>query len=127
MSKREYYCAGLNRLCKDIAAWRERKGFSTSWNNVPEKLMLVVTELSEAMEAYRHISTTALMALLGQSRFYTCAGADMDRLLNFREELADTCIRLFDLAGSLDINLEGEIEAKMHINEGRPQRHGKQR
>jgi NTP pyrophosphatase (non-canonical NTP hydrolase) len=40
-------------------------------------------------------------------------------------ELADTAIRLFDLAGSLNIDLEKEISKKMKVNEGRPIKHGK--
>jgi len=92
----------LNKLSKDIAEWREEKGFITSWENVPEKLMLTVTELAEAMEAYRH-----------------------DDKQNFTEEVADTFIRLCDICGSLGIDIEGAIKDKMEINKGRPFKHGK--
>jgi len=92
----------LNKLSKVIADWRKKKGFKTSWNNMPEKLMLVVTELSEAMEAYRH-----------------------DDKKNFNEEIADTFIRLFDICGSIGINIEDEIEKKMEVNKQRPFKHGK--
>jgi hypothetical protein len=30
----------LNKLAKEIALWREAKGFQTDWSNMPEKLML---------------------------------------------------------------------------------------
>ena len=92
----------LNKLSKVIADWRKKKGFKTSWNNMPEKLILVVTELSEAMEAYRH-----------------------DDKKNFNEEIADTFIRLFDICGSIGINIEDEIEKKMEVNKQRPFKHGK--
>lgn len=92
----------LNSISKEVAAWREEKGFKTDWSNMPEKLMLVVTELSEAMEAYRHDDTK-----------------------NFKEEIADTFIRLCDICGSLDIDIEDAIKEKMEINKGRPFKHGK--
>ena len=92
----------LNKLCKDIAEWREKKGFITGWDNMPEKLMLVVTELSEAMEALRH-----------------------EDKQNFTEEIADTYIRLCDICGSVDIDIESEISRKMEINKNRPHKHGK--
>jgi NTP pyrophosphatase (non-canonical NTP hydrolase) len=92
----------LNELAKEIKAWRVRKGFKTNWNNMPEKLMLTVTELSEAMEAYRH-----------------------DDRKNFAEEVADTFIRLLDICGSIGLDIESEIKNKMAINEKRPFKHGK--
>lgn len=92
----------MNQLAKDIVAWRKEKGFKTNWRNMPEKLMLVVTELSEAMEAYRH----------------------EDRE-NFEEEIADTFIRLLDISGSVGINVEEQISKKMAVNKKRPFRHGK--
>lgn len=71
-------------------------------NAIGNRLMLIVSELSEALEALRH--------------------NDED---NFKEELADVAIRLGDLCGGLHINLEKEIQKKMKINESRPYKHGK--
>lgn len=92
----------LNKLSKEVALWRKEKGFKTTWKNMPEKLMLVVTELSEAMEAYRHEDTE-----------------------NFKEEIADTFIRLCDICGSVNIDIEREIRTKMEVNKKRPYLHGK--
>jgi NTP pyrophosphatase (non-canonical NTP hydrolase) len=64
-------------------------------------LMLVTTETAEAAEAARK--------------------GDKE---NFAEELADICIRVFDCAEALGINLEQEIVNKMGKNEARPHRHG---
>lgn len=86
-------------LCHSIA---KEKGFWEKDRNVGEALMLVVTELAEAMEGYRH--------------------QDHD---NFREELADTMIRLFDLCGGLGIDIEAEIAKKTEKNKLRPYKHGK--
>jgi len=93
----------LKEWSEYVADWRENKGFETNWDNVMAKLMLVVTEVSEAVEAYRKD----------------------DLRHGFPEEIADTFIRLFDLCGSLDIDIEKYIEEKMAVNETRPYKHGK--
>ena len=113
-----YVCGGfLNQLAEDITRWREKKGFVTAWNNVPEKLMLVVTELSEAMEAYRHIKFPfGRMGTIEESEY----------TINFREELADALIRLLDLTAALGIDIEREVRQKMLKNEQRPSKHGKE-
>lgn len=98
----------LAEWCEYVKEWREGKGFRTP-SSIEEdelmlgKLMLVVTEISEAAEAVRH--------------------HDMD---NFREEIADTFIRLFDICGTMDLDIEWDIEAKMLTNTQRPHQHGKE-
>jgi len=87
------------RICHEIAV---SKGFWDEERNIGEALMLIVTELAEAMEAYRK--------------------EDQD---NFKEELADTFIRLLDLCGGLGIDIEEEIIRKSDKNKGRPYKHGK--
>ncbi|MBF0595036.1 MAG: nucleotide pyrophosphohydrolase [Candidatus Omnitrophica bacterium] len=86
-------------LCHSIA---KSKGFWDKERNVGEALMLVVTELAEAMEAHRK--------------------QDQE---NFKEELADTLIRLFDLCGGMGIDIEAEITKKCEKNKSRPYKHGK--
>lgn len=66
------------------------------------KLMLVVTEVSEAAEAVRH-----------------------DDVGNFKEELADAFIRLMDITSSCGYDIESEIRSKMAVNEQRPYKHAK--
>ncbi len=88
--------------CSYIANWREKKGFITEKSNMMEKLMLVVTELAEAAEDVR-----------------------TDSWDHFPEEIADATIRIFDIAGSLGIDLEEAINNKMIINQNRPYRHSK--
>jgi len=89
----------LSVLCHSIA---REKGFWDEERNIGEALMLVVTELAEAMEAYRKEDDA-----------------------NFKEELADTFIRLLDLCGGLNIDIEEEIYQKVLINKKRPYKHGK--
>ena len=89
----------LAQLCHSIA---KEKGFWDEERNIGEALMLVVTELAEAMEGYRHQDDA-----------------------NFKEELADAFIRLLDLCGGLNIDIEQEIYQKAIVNKKRPFKHGK--
>jgi len=119
MSILSWHCRGqLNDLCARIAEWGLKKSFVTNWGNVPEKLMLVVTELSEAMEAYRHIAWS--LDLVEEPK-----PQENEVAANFREEIADAAIRIFHLAAALGIDLEDEIDKKMSVNEKRPRKHGK--
>ena len=119
--------SGLQLL---IGQWRKAQGFETHWKNVPEKLMLTVTELSEAMEAYRHL-TPAFINHVANQRI---EGAMIDWedpnqfliLDNFGEELADVIIRMFDLADAMGVDLQSEVCQKMAVNELRPYKHGKE-
>lgn len=68
--------------------------------NVPEMLMLVVSEIAEAMEGHRK-------------------GLADDKLPHrqmLEVELADAVIRILDLAGGLDLDLGGAFVEKMEYN-----------
>ena len=69
---------------------------------IAKRLMLIVSELGEALEALRN-----------------------DDRENFAEELADVAIRLGDLCGGIGIDLESAIEKKMEKNRKRRYKHGK--
>jgi len=87
-------------------AARDKK-FWERERNVGEMLMLVVSELGEAIEAHR-------IGNFGVGRKDT-----------FEDEIADAVIRLFDLCGGLGINLEKQMEWKLAFNKKRGMRHGK--
>ena len=98
---------------KEIHAWAHSKKFyplecelpcaaKHMTGSRPALIMLVVTELAEAVEADRK--------------------GDEE---NFAEEIADAVIRLLDLCGAEGIDIEAEVRKKMAINHGRPMRHGK--
>jgi NTP pyrophosphatase (non-canonical NTP hydrolase) len=121
----------LKDLQREIGIWRKRQGFKTSWRNVAEKLMLAVSELAEAMEAYRHLKPEFLERLASADDAPIDVPAEgfaeqIEWHKNFGEELADTLIRLFDLADALDVDLLQEVCWKMAINELRPYKHGKE-
>lgn len=119
-----YVCQGsLNKLAENISKWSTSKGWSIKWGNVPEKLMLVVTELAEAMEWYRYFSADDMVELEKGLKELTSERGE-DSLVQFRIEMADAVIRLLNMSSSLGIDIEKEIAAKMERNEKRPFKHG---
>lgn len=78
---------------------------SKGWHEKPVEigtmLALIHSEVSEALEADR----------IGDAE-------------NFVEELADVCIRIFDLCGLLQIDLDKAIRHKMEKNKARTYKHG---
>jgi len=75
--------------------------FDVDIDIVPRWLMLMVTEIAEAMEAYRH--------------------QDFE---NFKEELSDTIIRIMDTCEAMDIDLLDVILKKCEKNRKRGYKHG---
>ena len=89
--------------------------------DVPEKLMLIVSEVSEAMEVYRKSTDLEAGAVtLEQAR----AGVKPEGM---GSELADVVIRTIELAYSLNIDVGKAIEVKMAYNETRSYKHGGKR
>lgn len=78
------------------------KGFWDKPQPVAVYLALIHSEVSEALEADRK--------------------GDRE---NFAEEIADVFIRLGDLCGGLELDIETTIKAKMEKNRNRPKMHGK--
>lgn len=80
---------------------------------IPEKLMLIVTEVAEAMEEYRN-GTLPLYYKDGKPEGITV-------------ELADVIIRICDLCEEFGFDLQSAIIEKMIYNDQRPYRHGGKR
>jgi NTP pyrophosphatase (non-canonical NTP hydrolase) len=96
----------------EIMAWATRKGWEDNPCGVPESLMLMTTELAEAMEEHRKG--------LAVDAVYTTDGKPE----GIPTELADTVIRILHFCERWGINLDAEVERKMAFNETRPYRHG---
>jgi NTP pyrophosphatase (non-canonical NTP hydrolase) len=101
----------MNKLAAEIIEINTANGWNCTkpeeWKDtykVPAILALVHTEVSEAVEAFRH-----------------------DDKENFIEELADVIIRVLDCAGGLGMDIDAAICAKLEKNKTRGFRHGGKR
>ena len=100
----------ITELIKICHTQAKEKGFWDEQRNVAELLMLIVTEISEACEALRKGDPS---------------DNHIPQFSNFSVELADAVIRIFDLCGSMNIDLEEVITAKLAFNMTRKKKHGK--
>ncbi|WP_249365517.1 MazG nucleotide pyrophosphohydrolase domain-containing protein [Cytobacillus citreus] len=91
----------INELCKQAYETAKSKGWHDEPRETGTLLALIHSEVSEALEADRK--------------------GDAE---NFLEEMADVCIRVFDLCGSRTLDLEKAIVDKMERNKGRTYKHG---
>ena len=110
-----------------------RHGFHHKDQNIGEMLMLIVSELSEALEADRKNKHADLQNYNAGIATYNGESESQDKSTfefyikdTFEDELADAVIRIADLCGYLNIDLESHIKAKMRYNESRPHKHGKE-
>ena len=100
----------INQLSKEIHEDNIKAGWWTDLNtglklerNLGELLCLVHSEVSEAMEGYRK---NLMDDKLPHGKM-------------FEVELADTLIRIFDIAGAYNLDLGGAMEEKRNYNKNR--------
>lgn len=103
----------VHALAREKGWWDLQPGESAP--NIPEKLALIHSEISEALEEFRKAP--------GEIR-ETYSG-EHGKPEGFPVELADAVIRIMDLCGWLGVDLEKEIILKHEFNRDRPYRHGK--
>ena len=123
----------LTTLANTIHKGNVKRGFYDDPKEVGTVLMLIVTELAEAMESYRSDQR------LGDGISYVDFESSIDEPFTdsdvaifkevvkdtFEDEIADTIIRLFDLCGWMNIDIHKHIMLKLKYNDTRPYKHGK--
>lgn len=119
-------CYGLNESARTILNNNVEKGFNKPEYNVGELLMLITSELGEALESHRKGKFSNWESFqndsnnIGELESFKLHIKD-----TFEDEIADATIRLLDLSARLNIDLERHINAKVEFNKTRPYLHGK--
>lgn len=104
--------SGLAYLQTWVGGWSRRKGWRQEQPRNPLELSaLMMTELAELVEAYRHGNPP-------------CDKPGLEGLSNAAEECADIAIRLADFCDEHNIDLGEAVVRKMACNEAREHRHG---
>lgn len=102
--KQSVHCFSLNALAADAAQTAADHGFLPCDRiSFPTKMMLVVTEVAEAVEHARKGDWSEVPS-----------------------ELADIIIRVAQAAHTMGIDLDGAVAAKMQYNAARPHLNGKE-
>ena len=125
----------LNEIAKELHESAIKNGFWDEKREIGTLLMLVVSELAEALEADRKdqkadvytfencITTDDILEC--DKEYYEKQSFDIYIKDTFEDEIADTFIRLFDLVGHMGIDIDKHIELKMKYNQTREYKHGK--
>ncbi len=140
----------LNKACKEQHEMVIAKGFEPQ--PIATNLMLIVSELGEACEADRKNRHADIQSWNDEAPI-TCKSIADDEILyrkpdghlidketahkicerafkknikdTFEDEIADAFLRLMDLCGEYDIDIEWHIKSKAAYNLTRPIKHGK--
>ena len=121
----------IKQLIKEAHKAAVEKGFYEKDKNIGELLMLIVSELGEALEAHRCgriCNDDIVIFAIGWIETGSFSELEYEENIKgtFGEEIADVFIRLADLCGYMGIDIEKHIKAKMEYNKTRPIKHGKE-
>ena len=109
----------MNELAKQIHEYAKAKGFWDNPRDTGTLLMLIVSELAEAMEADRNGRIANLSGFhkgIAHEDIFEASIKD-----TFEDEMADTIIRILDLCAAKGIDIDRHIELKMKYNTTREQ------
>lgn len=122
----------LNDLSTECHNRSRSNGFWDKPSNVGEKLMLIVSEVSEALEADRKSKFSPNINEIEWNNDWHLKDESKDKETFLKlikdtheDEIADVFIRLFDYCGGMNIPIGDHIAAKINYNSTRPYKHGK--
>jgi NTP pyrophosphatase (non-canonical NTP hydrolase) len=122
----------LNDLSIECHDRSRANGFWDKPSNIGEKLMLIVSELSEALEADRKSKYSTNINEIEWHNDWHLKDESKDKEIFLKlikdtheDEIADVFIRLFDYCGGMNIPIGDHIAAKIGYNSTRPYKHGK--
>lgn len=120
----------INETIRTAHTIAKKKGFWKKKWNLGEKLMLITSELGEALEADRTgrwANKPAFNQAISDKKTQRAYTKAFQKHIKdtVEDEMADAVIRLFDLAGKMNIDLEYHIHYKMQFNSTRDKLHGK--
>ena len=125
----------IKEISMEIYENNKAKGFWDNERNVGEMLMLVTSELSEALEADRkgkeaniaefdyEMQNPSITPAIEENAFKNAFENNIKD--SFEDEMADAAIRIFDICFGLGIDIEFHIEQKLRYNKLRAHMHGK--
>ena len=94
---------------------REKGWWDDENRNIGELVALIHSEVSEALEVYR---------VKGKDSIGENWLDEKGKPEGFTVELADVIIRIADLCGEFELDLEESLTTKLSYNQTRPYRHG---
>ena len=112
---------GVNGLCCEAYDNAFNHGFYENCKTTEQALMTMGLNL----EGHTIETKLAKLGLIGSEVGEAVRTVQHGDDKGLAEELADACIRIFDMCGWLGIELGDEIIRKMEINRARPYMHGK--
>ena len=121
----------MNELRDLIYKNAKDKGFWDQERNIGEALMLIVTELAEALETHRSMGQIKLVDEMVKKSMNEMPDEEFKEHFavmvkdSFQDEMADSIIRILDLCGGFDIDIDWHIKSKMRYNATRARLHGK--
>jgi NTP pyrophosphatase (non-canonical NTP hydrolase) len=118
----------IKELCEQANKDAKNKGFWEEKRDIGTLLMLVVSELAEALEADRKYGI-----IKPDMKDIECLKDENDFVLSFEknvkdtfgDELADAMIRIADVSEGYGIDLEKHIRLKLKYNRTRKYKHEK--
>ena len=129
----------LNKFCKDVNEVVRSKGFWESMHqslkaidnqkdfcDTDEKERQINYEYKATSDAFISQKVALIMSECGEAlEAMRKDDYGLEQKDSFEDEIADVFIRLSDLCGELNIDIEKQIEWKLNHNKSRPALHGK--